>query len=61
MEDLKGKIVGTNLRVIIVVPNRELIDKYKGLGERVLVMTIDSMREMLTEPVHPNQEKDLSA
>jgi hypothetical protein len=50
MEDLKERIAGTNLRVIIVVPNRELIDKYRGLGERVLVMTIDSMREMLTEP-----------
>ncbi|EQB64332.1 MAG: hypothetical protein AMDU3_IPLC00006G0005 [Thermoplasmatales archaeon I-plasma] len=50
MEDLKERIVGTNLRVIIVVPNRELIDKYKGLGERVMVMTMDSLREMLTEP-----------
>jgi chorismate mutase len=50
MEDLKERIAGTNLRVIIVVPNRELIDKYQGLGERVLVMTIDSMKEMLTEP-----------
>ena len=49
MEDLKERIAGTNLRVIIVVPNRELIDKYQGLGERVLVMTMDSLREMVTE------------
>jgi len=49
MEDLKERIAGTNLRVIIVVPNSELIDKYQGLGERVLVMTMDSLREMLTE------------
>jgi hypothetical protein len=60
MENLKERIAGTNLRVIIIIPNRELIDKYKGLGERVLVRTIDSMKEMLTEPVHPNQGKYLS-
>ena len=49
IEDLKERIAGTNLRVVIIVPNRELIDKYQGLGERVLVMTMDSLREMLTE------------
>ena len=49
MEDLKDRIKNTNLRVIIIVPNKELIDKYQGLGERVLVMTMDSLREMLTE------------
>jgi hypothetical protein len=49
MEDLKERIAGTNLRVIIIVPNRELIDKYQGLGERVSVMTLDSLKEMLTE------------
>ena len=59
MEDLKERIAGTNLRVIIVVPNSELIDKYQGLGERVLVMTIDSMKEMLTEPVRSNNAKSV--
>jgi hypothetical protein len=59
MEDLKERIAGTNLRVIIVVPNSELIDKYKGLEERVLVMTIDSMKEMLTEPVRSNNSKSV--
>ena len=49
LEDLKERIAGTNLRVIIIVPNKELMDKYKGLGERVMVMTMDSLREMLTE------------
>ena len=49
MEDLKERIAGTSLRVIIIVPNKELIDKYQGLGDRVLVVTIDSLREMLTE------------
>ena len=49
MEDLKERIAGTNLRVIIIVPNKELMDKYQGLGERVMVMTMDSLREMLTE------------
>ena len=50
LEDLKERIAGTNLRVIIIVPNRELIDKYQGLGERVMVMTIDSLSEIITEP-----------
>jgi hypothetical protein len=59
MEDLKERIAGTNLRVIIVVPNRDLVDKYQGLGERVLVMTIDSMKEMLTEPVRSNNTKSV--
>jgi hypothetical protein len=49
MEDLKERIAGTNLRVIIIVPNKELIDKYQGLGERVTVITMDSLREMLIE------------
>ena len=49
MGDLKERIAGTNLRVMIIVPNKELIDKYQGLGERVMVMTVDSLREMLTE------------
>jgi hypothetical protein len=49
MEDLKDRIKSTNLRVIIIVPNRELIDKYQSLGERVMIMTMDSLREMLTE------------
>jgi len=50
MEDLKERIAGTNLRVIIIVPNKELIDRYQGLGERVLVTTLDSLREILTVP-----------
>jgi len=49
MEDLIDRIKSTNLRVIIIVPNKELIDKYQGLGNRVLVMIIDSLREMLSE------------
>ncbi len=49
MEDLKERIAGTNLRVVIIVPNKELIDKYKGLGERVSTITMDSLREMLIE------------
>ena len=50
LEDLKERIAGTNLRVIIIVPNRELIDKYQGLGERVMVMTMDSLKILLAEP-----------
>ena len=50
LEDLKDRIAGTNLRVIIIVPNRELIDRYQGLGERVMVMTMDSLRILLAEP-----------
>ena len=49
IEDLKERIAGTNLRVIIIVPNKELIDKYQGLGDRVIVMTMDSLKDMLTE------------
>ena len=47
IEDLKERIKNTNLKVIIIVPNNDLIDRYQGLGERVLVMTMDSFREML--------------
>ena len=47
IEDLKERIENTNLKVIIIVPNNDLIDRYQGLGERVLVMTMDSFREML--------------
>ncbi len=57
MEDLKERIAGTNLRVIIIVPNRELIDKYQGLGERVLATTLDSLKEMLTVPEHNSTPK----
>ncbi len=59
MEDLKDRIKSTNLRVIIIVPNRELIDKYQGLGDRALVMTIDSLREMLSEPLSSNNTKSV--
>ena len=50
MEDLKERIAGTNLRVVIIVPNRELIDKYQGLGEKIMVTTMDSFRVILEEP-----------
>jgi len=50
MEDLKERIAGTNLRVIIVVPNEELVSKYTGLGENVMVTTMDSFRLLLEEP-----------
>jgi hypothetical protein len=53
LEDLKERIAGTNLRVIIIVPNKELIDKYQGLGEKVVVLTADSLKELLLE-----QEKE---
>ena len=59
LEDLKERIAGTNLRVIIIVPNRELIDKYQGIGERVMVMTMDSVREMLSEPMRSNNAKSV--
>ena len=49
MEDLKDRINSTNLGVIIIVPNKELIDKYQGLGDRIMVMTIDSLKEMLAD------------
>ena len=59
LEDLKERIAGTNLRVIIIVPNKELMDKYQGLGERVMVMTMDSLRILLAEPEKSsNQPKD---
>ena len=59
MEDLKDRIGSTNLKVIIIVPNKELFDKYQGLGDRVLVMTIDSLREMLSEPLSSNNTKSV--
>ena len=59
MEDLKERITGTNLRVIIIVPNMELIDKYQGLGDRVMVKTIDALSEMLTESVRSNNTKSV--
>ena len=59
MEDLKERIAGTNLRVIIIVPNKELIDKYRGLGERVMVTTVDLMKAILTEPERLNKTKDV--
>ena len=49
MEDLRERIGNTNLRVIIIVPNKDLIERYQGFEERVMVMTMDSMKEMLTE------------
>ena len=59
LEDLKERIAGTNLRVIIIVPNKELMDKYQGLAERVMVMTMDSLRILLAEPEKSsNQPKD---
>jgi hypothetical protein len=59
MEDLKDRIKSTNLRVIIIVPNEDLIDKYQNLGDQVLVMTIDSLREMLMEPMHSKNTKSV--
>ncbi|WP_124216917.1 hypothetical protein [Candidatus Mancarchaeum acidiphilum] len=50
MEDLKDRIKSTNLRMIIIVPNRELMEKYTGLGENVVVATIDSFKVLLEEP-----------
>ena len=50
MEDLKDRIGSTNLRVIIVVPNMELKDRYSDLGVNVVVATIDSFRKLLSEP-----------
>ena len=58
MEDLKERIAGTNLGVIIIVPNKDLIDRYQGLGERVMVMTIDSLREMLIETEKAKTQKN---
>ena len=57
MEDLKDRIAKTNLRVIIIVPNKELIDKYQGIGENVTVMTIDSLKEMLEETDKIREQK----
>jgi predicted amino acid-binding ACT domain protein len=56
MEDLKERIANTNLRVIIIVPNKDLIERYQGLGERVMVMTMDSLKEMLTETEKSTKE-----
>ena len=56
MEDLKERIAGTNLRVIIIVPNKELTEKYSNLGENVFVATIASFRVLLEEP-EKNQSK----
>ncbi len=50
MEDLKDRIKSTNLRVIIIVPNKELMGRYIGLGENVIVSTIDSFKVLLEEP-----------
>ena len=50
MEDLKDRIRNTNLRVIIVVPNKELMEKYTGLGENVAVATMDSIKFLFEEP-----------
>ncbi len=50
MEDLKDRIKSTNLRVIIIVPNKELMEKYIGLEENVIVATIDSFKVLLEEP-----------
>ena len=50
MEDLKDRINSTNLRVIIIVPNKELMGRYMGLGENVIVSTIDSFKVLLEEP-----------
>ena len=50
MEDLKDRIKSTNLRVIIIVPNKELMGRYIGLGENVVVATIDSFKVLLEEP-----------
>ena len=50
MEDLKGRINSTNLRVIIVVPNKELIDRYQGIGKNVVILTADSLKNLLLVP-----------
>ena len=50
MEDLKDRIKSTNLRGIIIVPNKELMEKYIGLEENVIVATIDSFKVLLEEP-----------
>ena len=50
MEDLKDRIKNTNLRVIIIEPNKELMSRYMGLGENVIVSTIDSFKILLEEP-----------
>ena len=50
MEDLKDRISNTNLRVIIVVPNKDLIEKYSNLGQKVFVVTLDSFRILLEAP-----------
>ncbi len=50
MEDLKDRINSTNLRVIIVVSNEELISKYMGIGENVMVTTINAFKLLFEEP-----------
>ena len=50
MEDLKDRIGNTNLRVIIIVTNKELMGRYMGLGEHVIVSTVDSFKILLEEP-----------
>ena len=50
MEDLKDRLKSTDLRVIIIVPNKELMEKYIGLEENVIVATIDSFKVLLEEP-----------
>ncbi len=50
MEDLKDRTNSTNLRVIIIVPNKELTEKYSNLGRNVFVATIDFFRVLLEEP-----------
>ena len=50
MEDLKGRINSTNLRVIIIVPNKELIDRYQGIGKNVVILTADSLKNLLLVP-----------
>ena len=57
MEDLKDRIKNTNLRVIIIVPNKELIEKYSELGENVFVTTIDSFKALLEDPQKAENHK----
>ena len=57
MEDLKERISKTTLRVLIIVPNKDLIDKYQGIGENVTVMTMDTLKEMLQETNKIREQK----
>ena len=52
IEDLKDRIKNTNLKVIIVVPNKDLMGKYSGLGENAIVTTVDSFKALLEEPLN---------